>query len=151
MNAANSPTKHHYIPAFYLRRWVGPDGKVTEFTKPYRDIVVKSIVPERTGYQERLYELMGCEPNLAQQVEEKFFKPIGMVTTRRGIRTVDPPGLASSFRCSCAAPKISLSSGNGGMQISARPTRLPRRGIALRVRMATPRRLPDSGRASHGA
>jgi uncharacterized protein DUF4238 len=76
MNAANSPTKHHYIPAFYLKRWVGSDGKVTEFTKPYRDIVVKPIMPERTGYQERRYELMGYEPELAQQVEEKFFKPI---------------------------------------------------------------------------
>lgn len=70
------PTKHHYIPAFYLKRWVGTDGKVTEFTKPYRDVVVKPIVPERTGYQERLYELKGYEPELAQQVEEKFFKPI---------------------------------------------------------------------------
>lgn len=76
MSAANPPTKHHYIPAFYLKRWVGPDGKVTEFTKPYRDIVSKPIVPERTGYQERLYELKGYEPELAQQVEEKFFKPI---------------------------------------------------------------------------
>jgi hypothetical protein len=76
MTATNPPTKHHYVPAFYLRRWVDLDGKVTEFTKPYRDIVVKSIVPERTGYQERLYELKGYEPELAQQVEEKFFKPI---------------------------------------------------------------------------
>jgi len=70
MNAANPPAKHHYIPAFYLKRWVDPDGKVTEFTKPYRDIIVKPIAPERTGYQERLYELKGYEPDLAQQVEE---------------------------------------------------------------------------------
>ncbi|MET3359779.1 MULTISPECIES: DUF4238 domain-containing protein [Bradyrhizobium] len=68
------PVKHHYIPAFYLRRWA-VDGRVTEFTKPHRSIVVKSIAPERTGYQERLYELKGFEPDLAQQVEEKFFKP----------------------------------------------------------------------------
>ncbi|SDM86323.1 DUF4238 domain-containing protein [Afipia sp. GAS231] len=76
MNAANPPTKHHYIPAFYLRRWLGSDGKVIEFTKPYHDIVVKPIVPERTGYQERLYELKGYEPELAQQIEESFFKPL---------------------------------------------------------------------------
>ena len=33
-------------------------------------------MPERTGYQERLYELKGYEAGLAQQVEEKFFRPI---------------------------------------------------------------------------
>ena len=73
---SNPPTKHHYIPAFYLRRWAGGDGKVTEFTKPRHDIVARRIMPDRTGYQERLYELKGFEPSLAQQVEEKFFKPL---------------------------------------------------------------------------
>lgn len=73
---ANPPTKHHYIPAFYLKRWAAPDGKVTEFTKPRREIVARRIMPERTGYQERLYELRGYERALAQQVEEKFFKPL---------------------------------------------------------------------------
>lgn len=73
--SANPPTKHHYIPAFYLRRWaVG--GKITEFTKPHKSIVVKSISPERTGYKEELYSLRGYEPALAQQVEEAFFKPV---------------------------------------------------------------------------
>jgi hypothetical protein len=76
MNVAKPPTKHHYIPAFYLKRWAGADGKVTEFTKPYRDIIIKLIMPERTGYQEGLYELKGYEPERAQQVEEKFFKLI---------------------------------------------------------------------------
>ncbi|MCO6403529.1 DUF4238 domain-containing protein [Aurantimonas endophytica] len=57
MTSANPSTKHHYIPAFYLRRWAGTDKKVTEFSRPYRDVVVRSVMPERTGYQERLYEL----------------------------------------------------------------------------------------------
>ncbi|RWP90638.1 MAG: DUF4238 domain-containing protein [Mesorhizobium sp.] len=76
MSESNPPTKHHYIPAFYLKRWAGHDGKVTEFTKPYRNVVARPIMPERTGHQERLYELKGYEPELAQQVEERFFKPI---------------------------------------------------------------------------
>jgi len=76
VSAANPPTKHHYIPAFYLKRWAAADGKVTEFAKPRREIVVKRITPERTGFQERLYELKGYEPALAQQVEEMFFKPL---------------------------------------------------------------------------
>jgi hypothetical protein len=69
----NPPTKHHYIPAFYLKRWAASDGKVTEFTKPYLTIVSKRVMPESTGFQERLYELKGYEPTLAQQVEETFF------------------------------------------------------------------------------
>lgn len=76
MKLANPPTKHHYIPAFYLKRWAAGDGRVTEFSRPYREIVVKPIMPDRTGYQERLYELKGYEPELAQQVEEMFFKPV---------------------------------------------------------------------------
>ena len=75
MHKANPPTKHHYIPAFYLRRWA-VDGKVTEFSKPYKDVIAKPISPERTGFEERLYELKGYEPDLAQQVEEQFFKPV---------------------------------------------------------------------------
>jgi hypothetical protein len=75
MKSDNPPTKHHYIPAFYLSRWAKP--KVTEFAKVHGGkIVPKAKMPERTGYQERLYEMKGFSPELAQQFEEKYFKPI---------------------------------------------------------------------------
>lgn len=75
MKSDNPPTKHHYIPAFYLSRWADP--KVTEFAKVHGGkIVPKAKMPERTGYQERLYEMKGFAPELAQQFEEKYFKPI---------------------------------------------------------------------------
>lgn len=75
MKSDNPPTKHHYIPAFYLSRWAVP--KVTEFAKVYGGKVVpKAKMPERTGYEERLYEMKGVEPELAQLFEEKYFKPI---------------------------------------------------------------------------
>lgn len=77
MKSANPPTKHHYIPAFYLKRWkIG--GKVTEFTRPRKTIVPKQVSAAATGFQDRLYELKGyeCEPEQAQQVEENFFKPV---------------------------------------------------------------------------
>ncbi|MCT7376327.1 DUF4238 domain-containing protein [Chelativorans salis] len=78
MTPANPPTKHHFIPAFYLRRWENnTTGKLTEYSNPYqRKIAVKPVTAERTGYEERLYELKGYEPTLAQQVEETFFKPV---------------------------------------------------------------------------
>lgn len=50
---------------------------MTEFAKVHSGkVVAKAKMPERTGYQERLYELHGFEPALAQQVEEEFFKPV---------------------------------------------------------------------------
>jgi len=77
MKSDNPPTKHHYIPVFYLSRWAGTLGKVTEFAKVHGGkIVAKGKMPERTGYKERLYEMQGFEPELAQQFEEKYFKPI---------------------------------------------------------------------------
>jgi hypothetical protein len=77
MKSDNPPTKHHYIPAFYLSRWAGAFNKVTEFAKVHGGkIVAKPKMPERTGYKERLYEMQGVEPELAQQFEEKYFKPI---------------------------------------------------------------------------
>lgn len=78
MMPANPPTKHHYIPAFYLRRWEdNTTGKLIEYSNPYQHkIAVKPVTAERTGHQERLYELKGYEPELAQQVEETFFKPV---------------------------------------------------------------------------
>ena len=27
----NAPRDHHFIPAFYLKQWAGPDGKVIEY------------------------------------------------------------------------------------------------------------------------
>ena len=77
MKDSNPPQKHHYIPAFYLRRWVAADRKVTEFTRPVTNkIAIKRVTPEYTGFQDRLYELKGYEARLAQQVEEKFFKVV---------------------------------------------------------------------------
>jgi hypothetical protein len=83
MTPAKPSTKHHYIPAFYLRRWAGADDKVVEFTMPVQGkLVKKPVKPERTGYMERLYELKGYEPGLAQQVEEKFFSPVDDIAAK---------------------------------------------------------------------
>ncbi|KQW30777.1 hypothetical protein ASE36_00290 [Rhizobium sp. Root274] len=71
----NPPKKHHFIPAFYLRRWA-VNGRVVEFSMPHKTVIAKAVGPEYTGFQERLYELEGFEPELAQQVEERFFKPV---------------------------------------------------------------------------
>jgi hypothetical protein len=79
MKSDNPPTKHHYIPAFYLSRWADP--KVTEFAKVHGGkIVARAKMPERTGYEERLYEMKGFQPELAQQLEVKYFKTTDTMT-----------------------------------------------------------------------
>jgi Protein of unknown function (DUF4238) len=74
----NPPSKHHYVPAFYLRRWERQsDMKLTEFTKPFGSkIAAKPVGAMSTGFDQNLYSLEGYEPELAQQVEEQFFKPV---------------------------------------------------------------------------
>ncbi|WP_354002189.1 DUF4238 domain-containing protein [uncultured Reyranella sp.] len=31
--------KHHYIPVFYLKSWIGTDGKLCEFSRPHKTVV----------------------------------------------------------------------------------------------------------------
>ncbi|PTV70220.1 DUF4238 domain-containing protein [Agrobacterium pusense] len=76
MKSANPPIKHHYIPAFYLRRWAVA-GKVIQFMKvPSGEIKPLSRAPEATGFENRLYEMKGHDPTLAQRFEELYFKPL---------------------------------------------------------------------------
>lgn len=75
---SHEPKKHHYIPIFYLKQWAtGRDGRLCEYSKPYRDIVKpKRVHPSGTGYVDRLYELQGLESELAQRLESEFMAPI---------------------------------------------------------------------------
>ena len=76
MQKSNPPKKHHYIPAFYLRQWQDSNNKLFEFSKPRAGIEKKTVSAEATGFEQRLYELRGFEPELAQQMEDRFFKPL---------------------------------------------------------------------------
>ena len=71
------PIKHHYIPEFYLKRWANkPDPRLCEFSRPYDVVKPKRVAPGGTGYVNRLYALRGFPEELAQQVEEQFFKVV---------------------------------------------------------------------------
>lgn len=71
------PRKHHYIPIFYLKRWAGADGRVCEYSKPFRNKVVpRRVHPAGTGYTDRLYELRGLPADVAQVIEDGFFKAV---------------------------------------------------------------------------
>ena len=70
----NAPRKHHYLPIFYLKRWAGLDGRACEFSRPFKEIVPRRAHPAGTGYAIDLYSMQGFPPELAQQIEEKFFR-----------------------------------------------------------------------------
>ncbi len=71
------PKKHHYIPVFYLKRWMLKADRICQFSKPYQNKVVpKRVHPSGTGYEIGLYKLQGFPPELSQQVEVKFFQRI---------------------------------------------------------------------------
>ena len=42
--------KHHYVPKFYQKAWVGPEGQLCEFSKPYKDVTPHRRFPDGTGY-----------------------------------------------------------------------------------------------------
>ena len=74
--------KHHYVPAFYLKRWCNEDGKLFEFSRPHKEVKAKKVSPQHTGFEYKLYELRGVEDALAQQVEDGFFKTLDTLASQ---------------------------------------------------------------------
>jgi hypothetical protein len=73
----SQPKKHHYIPCFYLKEWIGDDSRLCEFSKPWKNIVKpRRTHPNGTGYLEGLYSFLYSKAAIQQQVEERFFKDI---------------------------------------------------------------------------
>lgn len=74
---ANPANRHHYIPKFYLKRWCREDGKLCEFSRPYKEKVVpRRVHPSGTGYLDRLYAIQGLPDAVADIAETAFFKPV---------------------------------------------------------------------------
>jgi hypothetical protein len=69
--------KHHYIPVFYLKQWAGPDGRLVEFSRPHGSIVKpRRTHPDGTGFVRGLYRLPGVPDDVAETIEQKFFKEL---------------------------------------------------------------------------
>ncbi len=67
------PRDHHFVPAFFLDQWTGPDRKLIEYSLKERRLIAKPIGPRATGYQFDLYAFSELPPDQAQFVEQKFF------------------------------------------------------------------------------
>jgi hypothetical protein len=71
----NVPHDHHFIPVFYLKRWVGTGGKkLVEYTLKNRKLIAKPVGPRATGFQTDLYSFPELPPEIAQYVEQEFFQ-----------------------------------------------------------------------------
>jgi hypothetical protein len=73
------PNKHHFLPVFYLKNWARTsDGKVVEYSKPYKNKVAppRFVHPTATGYFSRLYEMSNVLPAKKHAMEVLLFSPI---------------------------------------------------------------------------
>lgn len=66
--------KHHYIPVFYLKQWMGTKAYVCEFSRPYDKVKPRRTHPDGTGYVRGLYTVDSLPPGIAHTVETKFMK-----------------------------------------------------------------------------
>jgi hypothetical protein len=69
----NAPRNHHFIPAFYLKQWADPSGKIIEYTRKGNKLISKPVGPRSTGYERDLYAFPELPPDVAQHLEQEFF------------------------------------------------------------------------------
>ncbi|GEM_PF-2548206 len=85
--------KHHYIPASYLKRWAGSDGKLCQFSRPHRKVQPLRVAPDGTGYIKDLYALHGHDDlKIRYLVETKFFQKVDQVGSEAISFMLDTPG-----------------------------------------------------------
>jgi hypothetical protein len=72
--AAGKGEKHHYIPAFYSREWAGQDGRLCEYSRPYREVKPQWKHPDATGYVRGLYTIPKNDPAVSEYIERHFFR-----------------------------------------------------------------------------
>jgi hypothetical protein len=72
----NPPRKHHYIPEFWSKRWIGSDGCAERYTMPaHGKIVCYRKPPSAIGWRASLYELPAYKGTLSN-FEVTFFRKI---------------------------------------------------------------------------
>lgn len=72
--------KHHYIPQFYLRPWLGRDDKLQEFRRGYKGrLQTGRYGTDVTGFEHDLYAMPEVSPEERHRIERVF---MGMVDNR---------------------------------------------------------------------
>lgn len=55
MTEPNPPRRHHFIPEFYQRQWIGEDGKIERYEHLHNRIARRRVPPKSAGFREDLY------------------------------------------------------------------------------------------------
>jgi hypothetical protein len=71
----SEPIRHHYIPVFYLKQWTGNDGRLCEYSRPYRKVIAKRKYPRATAYVTGLYSIPQL-PEDTQFIEKTVLQKI---------------------------------------------------------------------------
>jgi hypothetical protein len=69
----NAPRDHHFTPAFYLKQWANPSGKLIEYTRKGGKLISKPVGPRSTGYERDVYAFPELPSNTTQYLEQVFF------------------------------------------------------------------------------
>lgn len=64
--------KHHYIPVFYLKAWIGADGRLCEFSRPFDSVKALRKAPTATGFVRGLYNIPGLPSDKTGVLETHF-------------------------------------------------------------------------------
>ncbi|HEY5080789.1 MAG TPA: DUF4238 domain-containing protein [Bauldia sp.] len=70
----NPSRDHHFVPVFYLKQWVGPSGKLIEYSQKQGKLIPKPVGPQATGFERHLNSFPELPPELAEFLEDEFFK-----------------------------------------------------------------------------
>ncbi|QIG81241.1 DUF4238 domain-containing protein [Stakelama tenebrarum] len=68
--------KHHYIPRFLLKRWVGADGRLERYTRPFRKVDRRRVFPSEVGYVTDLYRSAGEAERNRYWLENRLFQTV---------------------------------------------------------------------------
>lgn len=74
---AGPPRKHHYLPEFYIRKWVGRSGHLVRYMRvPGGKIDQKHVAPGAVGFQRDLYTFPMFDEDRAQGLELGLFSHV---------------------------------------------------------------------------
>lgn len=75
MNKVQEPIRHHFLPVFYLKNWCD-EGRLVEFSIPFKSVKPKRVHPKATGFIDRLYAIEGLPGEVSFEVEKSFLSPV---------------------------------------------------------------------------
>ncbi|BBE33411.1 DUF4238 domain-containing protein [Sphingosinicella microcystinivorans] len=70
----SNPKRHHYLPEFYQKAWMGDDNKVTVYRRRHGGrLDIQRKAKKSVGWENELYaDLSEADPELRQRVESGF-------------------------------------------------------------------------------